>query len=248
MSRNFFKAELKGKIGVVKIFFCTIFILTLAVGRIASAQEYVPTISVSGEGVVEVPPDIATISVGVVSHNKDAEKVQADNARSATNIINSIAALGIERKNIRTGNYNFRQIYHSDENRRQIFDGYEVTNTVTIIVTDLNKVGKIIDAALSNGANQIDSLNFGIRDSEKFKNEALKLAVRDAKKKAEIAAAELGKTIVSVRSVSIDSASINVPRMEKMSLRTMDSNFDTPIESGTLSCSASVQIYFEISR
>lgn len=233
---------------VLKKFFSLMIILMMICATAFAEEIKPPIISVSGEGVVEAPPDTATISVGVVSRDRDATKVQSENSRIATNVINSVVALGIDRKNIRTGNYSFRQIYHTDENRRQIFDGYEVTNTVTIIVTDLNKVGKIIDAALSNGANQIDSLNFGIRDSEKFKNEALKLAVRDAKKKAEIAAAELGKTIVSVRSVSIDSASINVPRMEKMSLRTMDSNFDTPIESGTLSCSASVQIYFEISR
>ena len=234
---------------MTKIIFLAIFFFMLTVNVTASAAEqYVPTISVSGEGVVEAPPDIATISVGVVSRHKDAAQVQSENARKATNIINSVVALGIERKNIRTGNYNFRQVYHNDDNNRRIFDGYEVTNTVTITVNDLSKVGKIIDAALSNGANQIDSLNFGIRDREKFQNDALRLAVRDALKKAEIAAAELGKSIVSVRNVSINSSSIGAPRMEKMAMMNMDSGFETPIESGTLSCSASVQVEFEISR
>ena len=231
----------------MKLIFLAIFFLMLTVNVTASAEEYVPTISVSGEGVVEVPPDIATISVGVVSRNKDAAQVQSENARTATNIINSVVALGIERKNIRTGNYNFRQVYHNDDNNRRISDGYEVTNTVTITVNDLSKVGKIIDAALSNGANQVDSLNFGIRDREKFQNDALRLAVRDALKKAEIVAAELGKSIVSVRSVSINSSSIGAPRMEKIAMMNIDS-FDTPVESGTLSCTASVQVEFEISR
>lgn len=233
---------------MIKIACLAMFFLTLMVNVTASAEEYVPTISVTGEGVVEAPPDIATISVGVVSQNKDAAQVQSDNARIATNVINSVAALGIERKNIRTGNYNFRQVYHTDDNNRRISDGYEVTNTVTITVNDLSKVGKIIDAALSNGANQIDSLNFGIRDREKFQNDALRLAVNDAMKKAEIVAAALGKSIVGVRNVSINSTSIGTPRMEKFAMMSMDSNFDTPIESGTLSCSASVNVEFEISR
>ena len=233
---------------MVKVIFLAIFMLTFMINVTVSAEEYVPTISVSGEGVIEVPPDIATISLGVVSRNKDAAQVQSDNARIATNVINSVVALGIERRNIRTGNYNFRQVYHNDDNNRRIFDGYEVTNTVTIIVNDLSKIGKIIDSALSNGANQVDSLNFGIRDKEKFQNDALRLAVRDALKKAEIAAAELGKSIVSVRSVSINSASISVPRVEKLAMRNMDSSFETPIESGTLNCSASVNVEFEISR
>lgn len=231
------------------IIFCAIFICTLAVNAVASAEEYVPTISVTGEGVVEAPPDSATISVGVVSRDKDATKVQGDNAKAATKIINSIVALGIDRKNIRTGNYNFRQNFRNDENNRRVFDCYEVTNTITISVNDLNKVGKVIDAALSNGANEIDSLNFGLRDREKFQSEALRLAVLDAQKKAEIAAAALGKAIVGVRSVSINSASIVAPRSEKlMMMSSNDRAFDTPIESGTLSCSASVQVYFEISR
>ena len=234
---------------MTKIIFCTIFILTLMLNTTAFAEEHVPIISVSGEGVVEAPPDTATISVGVVSRDKDATKVQSENSRIATNVINSVVALGIDRKNIRTGNYSFRQIYHTDENRRQIFDGYEVTNTVTIAVNDLNKVGKVIDAALSNGANAVDSLNFGIRDREKFQSEALRLAVLDARKKAEIAASALGKVIVSVRSVSINSASIMAPRSEKlMAMANMDSSYETPIESGTLNCTASVHVEFEISR
>lgn len=234
---------------MTKIIFCTIFVLALMLNSTAFAEDRVPIISVSGEGVVEAPPDTATISVGVVSRDRDATKVQSENSRIATNVINSVVALGIDRKNIRTGNYSFRQIYHTDENRRQIFDGYEVTNTVTITVTDLNKVGKVIDAALSNGANAVDSLNFGIRDREKFQTEALRLAVLDARKKAEIAASALGKIIVSVRSVSINSASIMAPRNEKMmAMATMDSAYETPIESGTLNCSASVHVEFEISR
>ena len=231
---------------MTKIFFCAILILFTAFQCTAYAAE-VPIISVTGEGVVEAPPDCATISVGVISRNNDATKVQAENSRLAANVINSIAALGIDRKNIRTGNYNFHQLYRNDNNNRRIFDGYEVSNTVTILVTDLSKVGKVIDTALANGANQVDSLNFGIRDREKFQNDALRLAVRDAMKKAEIVAAELGKRVTGVHSVSINSASIGTPYVERMAMANMDAKFETPIESGTLNCSASVYVEFIIS-
>ena len=115
---------------MTKIFFCTILILLTAFKCTAFAAE-IPTISVTGEGIVEAPPDCATISVGVVSRNIDATKVQTENSRLVANVINSIAALGIDKKNIRTGNYNFRQTYRNDDNNRRIFDGYEVTNCVT---------------------------------------------------------------------------------------------------------------------
>ena len=213
------------------------------------AEERLPIISVNGEGVIEVSPDRATISVGVISRDRDVAKVQSQNARIATGIINAVTSLGIDKKNIRTGNYSFRQTYRNDQNNRRIFEGYEVNNTVTIIVDNLNLVGKVIDTSLSHGANNVDSLVFGIRDKSSLQAEALKIAVRDAQTKAEIVAASLGKSIVGIRTVSVNSGNISAPRFEKMAM-SMDrvANFETPIESGTLSCSASVHIEFEISR
>ena len=233
----------------MKILLSFALIFFFALSSTAFAEDRVPIISVNGEGNVEASPDRATISIGVVSRNKDASKVQSENARSATEIIKSVTALGVEKKNIRTGNYNFRQIYRNDQNKRRIFDCYEVTNTVTIIVDDLNLVGKVIDTSLAHGANNIDSLEFGIRDKSALNAEALKLAVQDAKNKAEIVAAGLGKNIVGVRSVSINSGSITAPRFAKMAMVLEDAaNFETPIEGGTLSCSASVHVEFEISK
>ncbi len=226
------------------IFFCVLSSTALA------AEERLPTISVNGEGIVEASPDRATISVGVVSREKDPTKVQAENAKIASEIIRSVTSLGVEKKNIRTGNYSFRQIYTTDQNKRRVFQGYEINNTVTITVDDLNLVGKIIDSSLSHGANSIESLQFGIRDKSSLQSEALKLAVRDAKTKAEVVAAGLGKNIVGIRSVSINSGSISAPRYSKLAMVAEDaiSNFETPIEGGTLSCSASVHVEFEINR
>ena len=234
---------------MVKIFFCAILILVTSFTSTALAEERVPTISVSGEGRVEAAPDCATISIGVTTFDNDAAKVQSENSRIATNVINAVASIGIDKKNIRTGNYSFQQRFRYDDKGKQIFDGYEVNNTVTIAVNDLTKIGRAIDAALAGGANRVDSLNFGIRDRENFQSEALKLAVRDARRKAETAAAELGKRIVGIVNVSINSAPIIAPRSEKLMMTSNAADsFSTPIEAGILSCSASVHIDFEISK
>lgn len=230
---------------IILSFVLAIFLMTAT----AYAEENPPIISVNGEGIVEVSPDRATISIGVINRDKDVAKVQSQNAKIANDIINSVVSLGIDKKNIRTGNYTFKQIYRNDQNKRRVFDGYEVNNTVTIIVDNLNLVGKVIDTSLSHGANNVDSLVFGIRDKSSLQAEALKIAVRDAKTKAEVVVASLGKNIVGVRSVSINSGSVSAPRFAKLAMAMEDSaNFETPIESGTLSCSASVHIEFEISR
>ena len=234
----------------MKIFSLTLMILMMMCAT-AFAGENPPIISVSGEGIVEATPDRATISVGVVTRAKNPSEVQSANAKAASSVINSIVALGIERKNISTGNYNFNPVYRHMENGKRVLEGYEASNSVTIIVDDLNLVGKIIDSALNHGANRVDSLNFGLRNKNAYQDEALRLAVLDAKRKAEIAAATLGKYIVSVRSVSINSNSVSAPRNYKLarSMAVEDAvEYETPIESGTLQCSASVHVEFEISR
>ena len=226
-------------------------LMVLMICSTAFAEENPPTISVSGEGMVEAQPDRATITVGVLTRAKNPSEVQALNAKSASSVINSIVALGIERKNISTGNYNFNPNYRHTDNGKAILDGYEASNSVTIIVDDLNLVGKIIDAALNHGANQVNSLNFGLKNKTAYQDEALRLAVLDARRKAEIAASALGKMIVSVRSVSINSNHISAPRNYKMAAAMAEDaavGYETPIESGTLQCSASVHVEFEISR
>ncbi len=236
---------------MMKIFSLTFLIAMMFCATTFAEEIKPPIILVSGEGVVEVQPDRAKISVGVVTRDKNPSAVQNSNARAAQDVINSIIALGIERKNISTGNYNFAPNYRHLDNGKRILDGYEATNSVTVIVDDLSLVGKVIDAALNHGANQVDSLSFGLRDKTAYQDQALKIAVLDARRKAEVAAQALGKTIVGVREVSINSASVTAPRNYKMarSMAMEDSaNVDTPIESGTLKCSASVHVAFEISR
>ena len=236
----------------MKTFSLTLVVLMLLFTPRTFAEELRPPIvSVSGEGIVEAQPNRATVSVGVVTRDKNPSAVQAANARAATNVINSIVALGVERKHITTGNYNFNPTYRHFDNGRREIDGYEASNSVTVIVDDLNLVGKIIDAALSHGANRVDSLSFGLRDKTTYQDEALRLAILDAKRKAEVAASALGKRIVSVRSVSINSSHVEAPRNYKMarSVAMEDAaDFETPIESGTLQCSASVHVEFELSR
>lgn len=229
-------------------FFC-VMLLLLTVCATTFAEEIKPsTIAVSGEGLLEVSPDRATICVGVVTREKNPSDVQNSNARAASNVINAIVALGIERKNISTGNYNFSPVYRHLSDGKRIIDGYEATNSVTVVVDELNLVGRIIDAALSHGANRVDSLNFGLRDNARCQDEAVRLAVLDAKRKAQVAAAALGQTIVGVRSVVINSSSLNVPRNHKMARAVTEdvASFDTPVESGTVTCAASVRVEFEI--
>ena len=121
-----------------------------------------------------------------------------------------------------------------------------MSNTVNVIVDNLDLVGKIIDAALSNGANNIDSLDFGIKNRKKLQDDALVLAIKDARQRAELVARELGKSIIGVQDISIHTGGVGVMRSNMMMMKAEAATMDaaTPIEAGTLTCSASVNIIF----
>ena len=228
-----------------KIMFATILTVLMAFSTSFAAENVnsPPIISVNGDGFVEMTPDRAKISIGVVTNAKNPSEAQNLNAQAAKSVIDSIIGLGIERKNVSTSNFS---IYPTRNGVKNEISGYEATNLVTITVDDVNLVGKIIDSALKSGANHVDGVNFGLRDKNSAQDEAIRLAILDAKHKAEVAAAVLGKKIVGVRNISLNSSSIS-PRNYKMARAAADSaDFETPIESGTVNFTAYVHVEFEI--
>lgn len=228
--------------------FLLMFIFLFLMTSNVFAEERLSTLSVNGEGVIEVAPDCATISIGVLTQDKDASHAQLYNARSAQSVVDSIVKLGIERKNISTGDYNFRPTYRQEPNRRNEINGYEVHNIIYVSVDNLELVGKVIDNALSSGANNIDSLNFGIKNRKQLQDQALILAIKDAKQRAQLVANELGKSIVGIQDISINTGNVIPMRANYKMHAMMDMANSTPIEAGTLTCSASVHINFILSK
>jgi len=126
--------------------------------------------------------------------------------------------------------------------------GYTAQNSVVITVRNLNNVGKIIDAALANGANRIDSLNFTASDTSAAKNEALTDAVRSAKEKAQAVANALGVRLVRIANVYADTQA-DMPRYENympMMMAKGASAAATPIAPGELSVAATANVTYVI--
>ena len=218
--------------------------LPVSVG-LADGKE-VSVVSVDGSAEVEAAPDEATVAIGVTTHDKDAAAAQTENARRAAALQNAAKALGIDGKDIKTRNYNFRPTYRRNERHENEINGYAVDNTVIIRVRNINLVGKVIDAALSVGANQVNSLNFGVHNAQNIKKEALLAATQDAKEKAEIIARGLGRRIIGVQRASANTGRIQAREFQNVAMLAAKADMDmaTPIEAGTLTLSASVHIDF----
>ena len=217
-------------------------VLFLPAAAQASEKTNVSILSVDGSGAGQTVPDQARISIGVTSHSTDAKQAQQENADRASAIQNALTSFGIPEKCIQTRNYSFHPTYNNDRNHDNEINGYTVDNTVIVIVNDLSLTGQVIDLALQNGANKINSLSFSAQNTEKVRKEALLNAVRDARNKADIIAGGLGKQIVGIQNVSESTSSLQERNFDTMMLA--KSANVTPISPGSLELSANVHIDF----
>lgn len=218
--------------------------LTLTMSAAFAEDKEVFTISAMGEGDVAVAPDMAIAVLSVKTVASDAKTAQEDNAKIANRVISALKSRGIASGDVRTSHFNVYPNY--DNNNRKII-GYFAENSISVKIHGVNKVGEIIDGALSSGANQVSSIQFGIADAKNLEKEALIRAIANAREKAEITARALGVSITGVKHAapSVRRQSFNATPMLMKSAARLD-NAATPIESGEVTVHATVNVEFII--
>ena len=227
---------------------CALFLMSCSAAFAAPQQETPrPTLSVDGQGTGTAAPDMATVTIGVTTQGKDAAKAQNDNAWVSNQIQAAVRGLGIAEKDIQTRNYSFYPNYSTDKDHRNEVTGYTVNNSVIVVVRDIKLTGKVIDAALNNGANEINSLDFSASDTKAVRKVALLNAVQDARDKADIIAKGLGKRIVGIQNISESTGYIETRRFGGNMLMAVAKDAATPIAPGSLSLTANVHIDFILS-
>jgi uncharacterized protein len=194
-----------------------------------------PQIAVSGVGETRVTPDRAVINVGVYSRATTAAVAARENARKQQAIIDTLRALGIPREQISTTQFNVHpEMRHIPQSGRTEITGYAVNNVVRVEVRQLEQVASAIDAALAKGANQINSLDFIVSNSDEPRRRALALAVERARLDAEAMARAAGGSLGSLLELSTAYAPVPVMRREMAMATAARAQADvaTPIEPG----------------
>ena len=205
------------------------------------------TISVTGSGEVFGKPDVAYINLGVDQADKDASKA-IDNANNIlTAIVKAVGDAGVKEEDIQTTNYN---IYPEDRTDPQTGQPtgeriFHVNLAVSVTIRDITKVGGVIQAGLSAGANNINSLSFGIADVKSMEAAARKAAVADAMNRAQQLADASGVTLGTPISISESIGSVPVPMFNRVA-DTMMASGAPQINAGQLSVSISVNITYAI--
>lgn len=136
-------------------------------------------IRVTGTGTVKAIPDTALVSLGIVTENTVLENARRENSVRTNTVINTLANLGIEKRNISTGAFSIDPIYDYIDGK-QVLRGYRVVNILTVTVEDIARAGEVIDRATFAGVNRVDNISFTLSDSTGYYDRALALAVENA--------------------------------------------------------------------
>ena len=197
------------------------------------------TITVSATGAVTLIPDVARVSVGVTV-TKPTVKAARNAAGAAMNaIIDSLKALGIDEKDIKTTGIDLYPQY--DNSGRKIV-GYQMSERLQITVRDLDKAGDVVDTATAKGATNVDGMWFEVSDPAKAMDQARAAAITQARTSAAAMAAAAGVSLGDVVSISESSASYPTPYPMAGAIR----DTATPVQPGTQDVQATVTVIFAI--
>jgi len=225
--------------------------LFISVMPAALAQEASPppSLSLSATAEVRIDPEYAAIQSGVIIQADTAEAAVRQNAQTMSGVFSALRRAGIAERDMQTANLSVRPVYSSNsynsQSERRVI-GYEARNIVTAKVRDLSEVGEIIDAMVSAGANNIESVTFGAEDTADAMDEARRMAISRLLEKADLFADAAGFELCGFRRLSESSAQ---PRFANaMATRSFAEDAETQIAVGTLTLSASVNAEFCISQ
>ncbi len=156
------------------------------------------TISIQGEGKVTAVPDIGQVSVGIVTRDKDVAKAQENNITQFNAVVEALKKEGVDKKDLTTNNYSVYPQYDYSNGQQRLI-AYEVRQSLTVKIRDLDKAGRIITVAGQNGVNEVGGLSFTIDDPADLQSQAREKALVNAREKAErlakLAGVSLGKIV-----------------------------------------------------
>ncbi len=210
------------------------------------------TISIAGRGEVQAAPDMAMINSGVTSQGATAREALDANTAAMTELLDELKAAGIAARDIQTTGFSVNPNYvYSDARDSNGYsqppkiNGYQVSNTVTVIVRDLKELGTILDRSVTVGANTVNGVTFSVADPSGLLNEARKKAFADARAKAELYAETAGTTLGDLESIR-ESQSFDAPQPYAMYARAEAASAPVPVEAGELTFAITVDVEWDL--
>lgn len=184
---------------VVFSFIAALLAFSLATSAIAQSK----TITVNGTGIVTQDPDMVKVSLTIMTENSSITDSVTENSTTVENVRKALLDIGIAEEDLITTNYSLWTNTRWNNDGEATGRYFVVNYSLQVVVRDSSKLNEVLDTAVSSGVTNIDQLSHDIADKNAMYSEARKLALADARAKAEEIAAEIGKTIVDVEMVDM---------------------------------------------
>jgi uncharacterized protein len=162
------------------------------------------TITVTGTGSIAAAPDQITVRIGVRTEGTEATDTMEQNNQQMNSLLNALRQSGIPARDIRTEGITLRPRFVDRPTPEQPAEtqGFIATNIVQVRVRELEQLGELLDAAIQAGGNLIESINFELSEPQQWHDQALEIAMNDARRKAEQLAGLAGTQLGAVWSIS----------------------------------------------
>jgi uncharacterized protein YggE len=219
---------------------------TAALAQMRESTPPSPPLAItSGEGIVSATPDRAFVSLTSESRAPSPIEAQRRNNELMKPVQDKLRAAGIPAEAMRTVGYDLQQEWDFVNNRR-VSKGYVARNTIEVRVDALDRLGHVLDLAVSSGTTSVGDVRFDMKERAKLEREALRLAVADARARAEAVAAGAGQTIARI--VRVEEQGVIAPPvpMMRMSARAESAQADVPIAAGQMEIRARVTVTCEL--
>ncbi|HYR83190.1 MAG TPA: SIMPL domain-containing protein [Terriglobia bacterium] len=229
-------------------------LLAAATATHASAQRAdspPPVLMVNGNAQIMAAPDQATVRLGIVRQATAAQVAQEQANAIGQEILNSITRLGVPAPQIQTSRLVLNPVYapRSPETRdAPRIVAYTASNIVSVRLDNLSLIGPVIDAGLKAGANQLEGVQFGLRNDLPAREQALKQAVAEARSKAQVMADALRVALIEVIEVSEGGVSFVPPQPYALGrvMAAQAADTATPVSPGEIEVHASVTVRYRI--
>lgn len=212
--------------------------LLLSALPLVSLAEGAPTVTVNGAATVSVPADYAKVNLAVETNAPAVADALSENADRMAQVLAALADAGIPAEDIVTDRFHVYTQYDYTGDKHT----YNVTNALTVTVRELGDAGRLIDIALSAGANACNGITFYSDAAAQANDDALVAAIAEARRKAELAAVACGKSLGDLVSINESYGSYGGVRLAKAA----DMTAGTAIMPDGLDFTANVTATFEL--
>lgn len=203
------------------------------------------TITVTGSATVNVVPDMATITLGVTTNGDTAAAAMAANNEAVSAVIARLIAAKVADRDMQTSSLSVNPNWVTNAaGTGQEVKGYVASNMLTVQIRALDTTGAVLDAAITDGANTLNGLTFGVAEERPVEDEARKRAVADAVARAKLLAEAAGEKLGSIVSITEGG---NAQPFPGVMFKAADSA-RVPVAAGEVGISSTVTIVWQLTN